>query len=79
MFELFLRHPRAVGETYLEHMWMSASFGVTMILGGLACLVHALCPALCEYAGSRTIIALHARMVLNRRKPTAPFELDYAI
>ena len=42
-------------------------------------VVHALVPALCEYTGSRTISALHARMVLNRRKAGAPFELDYAI
>jgi hypothetical protein len=79
MFEFFLRHPRSVGETYIEHMWMSASFGFAMILGGLACLVHAVCPAWCEYTGSRTISALYARMVLNRLKPAAPFELDYAI
>ena len=79
MYEWFHRHPRSVGETYAEHMLVSASFGCTMIVAGLACLVHALVPALCEYTGSRTISALHARMVLNRRKAGAPFELDYAI
>jgi hypothetical protein len=79
MLEIFVRHPRSVGETYFEHMWMSAGFGLAMIIGGLACLVHALCPALCEFTGSRTISALYGRMVMNRRKKAAPFELDYAI
>jgi len=79
MLEFFTKHPRTVGETYLEHMEMAAGFGVAMIMGGLACLVHAVLPACFETTGSRMIQRLHARMVLNRRKAPAASELDYAI
>ncbi len=66
--KLFTEHPRAVGETYLEHMGMAGGFGARMILGGLACLVHGLLPFLFTKTGSRAITELHGRMVTNRTK-----------
>lgn len=30
---LFTEHPRSVGESYFEHMGMSASFGAAMLRG----------------------------------------------
>lgn len=65
---LFIDHPRSVGETYGEHAAMASRFGVAMIGGGLACLVHALVPGLCMRTGSRTIARLHEAMVTNRRR-----------
>lgn len=79
MFEFFTRHPRSVGETYVEHMEMAAGFGVAMIVGGLACLVHALVPAWFERTGSRIISHLHTRMVVSRRRSGTAIEIDYAI
>lgn len=60
--KLFLEHPEAVGESYGEHLRMAASFGVPMILGGLACLAHGLVPALFRSTGSATVRRLHARL-----------------
>lgn len=66
----FTEHPAAVGESYGEHMAMAGSFGVAMILGGLACLAHALLPFAFERTGSNVIRSLHERMVTHRaRKP----------
>jgi hypothetical protein len=79
MFELFLKHPRSVGETYAEHLQVALSFGARMIVGGLACVVHAFVPALFERTASRTIANLYGRMVANRRVAKGGFELDYAI
>jgi hypothetical protein len=62
----FVDHPASVGETYLEHMGVASSFGGRMVLGGLACLVHALLPFACERTASRQIALLHERMVVNR-------------
>jgi hypothetical protein len=62
----FVDHPASVGETYLEHMGVASSFGGRMVLGGLACFVHALLPFACERTASRQIALLHARMVVNR-------------
>lgn len=78
MFEFFLKHPRSVGETYLEHLVVAASFGLMMMAGGLACLVHAIVPAAFEHTASRMISALNTRMVTNRRR-RGNVELDYAI
>ena len=63
----FTRHPRAVGETYGEHFGVAMSFAGPMILGGLACAVHAFLPFLCTTTGSGTVRRLHERMVVNRR------------
>ncbi|MEQ8585271.1 MAG: DUF6356 family protein [Thalassobaculaceae bacterium] len=65
---LFTEHPRSVGETYLEHMGVAASFGGRLLVAGLACMVHAVLPFLFTKTGSQAITELHDRMVLNRRQ-----------
>lgn len=62
----FTDHPHQVGETYGEHFVVASRFGGAMLLGGLACLVHAALPFLCTSTGSRIIRGLHDRMVANR-------------
>lgn len=64
----FSEHPAAVGETYVEHMGVATGFGLSMIAGGLACLVHGILPFAFTSTGSRTIIRLHDRMVANRTR-----------
>ena len=44
MLRRFTDHPSSVNETYFQHMGMAFGFGGRMLLGGLACLVHGLCP-----------------------------------
>jgi hypothetical protein len=44
---------------------------MTMLVAGLACLVHALIPGLFVKTGSMAIARLHDRMIMNRtRKPS---------
>ncbi len=62
----FLEHPRSVGESYTEHLSTAGLFGATMILAGMACLVHALIPRLFVKTGSAAIARLHDTMVVNR-------------
>lgn len=68
----FTDHPHEVGETYGEHFAVASSFGGAMLLGGLACMVHAVLPFLCTSTGSRTIRRLHDRMVVNRARAAGP-------
>lgn len=77
----FVEHPASVGETYLAHLRTAAGFGVAMILGGAACLVHALLPFAFVTRGSETIARLHERMVTNRviRPPPAEARRDGAV
>ena len=68
----FTDHPHAVGESYGEHFTVATGFGVAMIVGGLACLVHGVLPFLCTTTGSQTIRRLHDRMVTNRVRNAVP-------
>lgn len=65
---LFQEHPGSVGETYGQHLVHAAGFGIAMIGGGMACLVHAILPFLFVRTGSATIDRLHDRMIVNRHR-----------
>lgn len=76
----FTEHPRSVGESYAEHCGVATRFGLAMIGGGIACLIHGLLPAFFKRTGSDTIRRLHAEMVNHRRrKPDALPGFDYVI
>lgn len=76
---LFTEHPASVGESYGEHLVMAGVFGVRMILGGLACLIHAVLPFLFVRTGSVQVSALHETMVAHRQRKTMPAILDFVI
>lgn len=59
---MFRAHPREVGESYGQHWRVATGFGVRMIAGGLATIVHGFVPALFTRTGSATVKALYARM-----------------
>ena len=65
---VFTEHPASVGESYAEHCAHAAGFGFAMVLGGLACLAHAVLPFLFVRTGSGVIARLHERMVVHRVK-----------
>ena len=69
---LFLDHPRRVNERYGEHARVATHFGLSMIGGGIACLIHGLVPALFTQTGSDTVRRLHARMGARRPLATRP-------
>jgi hypothetical protein len=68
----FTEHPREVGETYGRHARTAGAFGLTMVAGGLACLIHAVLPFLFVNTASRTMDKLHRKM--NRRADKANWE-----
>ncbi|MGJ8622004.1 MAG: DUF6356 family protein [Yoonia sp.] len=59
---VFLDHPASVDETYLQHMRFAFGFAFWLVAAGLAALVHAIIPALCETTASRILHRLHARI-----------------
>jgi len=58
-------HLGAAGESYFEHLRFAAAVGALMVAAGLACLLHALLPALFADKASRTIARL--KHVLDNR------------
>lgn len=76
----FTEHPASVGESYAEHLSVATGFGLLMIGGGLACVVHGFLPGLFVRTGSETVRKLNDRMVeQRRRKAEAGMALDYVI
>lgn len=59
---LFTNHPASVDESYFEHMRFAGSFAASLLLAGLAALVHAVLPFLFEKTASQIINRLHHRM-----------------
>jgi hypothetical protein len=51
-------HLAQVDESYFEHMRFAMLVGALAIGAGLACVLHALVPALCERTCSRTVASL---------------------
>ena len=64
--KLFRDHPTEVGETYGEHFAAAGGFGVKMIVGGMACVVHAIVPGWFVTTGSGTVKTLYDQMVAKR-------------
>lgn len=58
-------HLEAVEESYFDHMRFAGGVGWRMAAAGIACMIHALVPALFTDRASRTIEGLH--MVINDR------------
>src|SRR5690349_18240524 len=48
-------HLRDAGESYFEHLAFASLVGLMAIGAGLACLIHALIPALCQRTCSSTV------------------------
>ena len=62
--KIFLDHLASVD----EHAVFAASVGWTMFVGSLACVVHALVPALFPTTGSSAIMQLHERVTSTWRQ-----------
>ena len=73
----FTEHPASVGETYFQHLRHANSFGIRMVIGGFACMLHGLLPFLFVKTGSNQIQTLHGQMVVKRNKLPQP--LDFVI
>ena len=74
---LFREHPASVGETYGQHLRHATGFGLRMIAGGFACILHGILPFLFVRTGSRQITVLHGKMVTSRSR--MPAVLDFVI
>lgn len=62
-------HLDTVGEDYGAHRRFAFSVGWSMVIAGIACILHGLVPAIFTDTASRTIRRLHA--VIERREAHA--------
>jgi len=59
---LFLEHPQKAGESYFRHQRVALSFALPLLGAGLAAMVHAVIPGLCETTAGDAIRKLNARL-----------------
>jgi hypothetical protein len=59
-------HLAAAGETYGEHMRFALTVGKLAVGAGLACMLHAFVPGVCQTSCSRTVAQLQ-RLFADRR------------
>lgn len=64
----FTKHPKSVGETYLQHLLSAWSFSFRMLVGAVACFLHGLFPFVFLTTGSSTVAKLYERMLTHRSR-----------
>jgi len=62
----FTKHPHSIGESYFEHLKVALSYGFKMVLGGIACIIHAFIPFLFESTASKITVQLYEH--INKRQ-----------
>ena len=62
----FTKHPKEVGETYLQHMGVALGFSFTFLLLTLAAFVHAFVPFIFINTASSKVFSLYKKM--NKRR-----------
>ena len=67
MFIAARNHLREAGESYWEHLRFAALVGTMLLAAGVACLVHALVPALCRRSASG-IVRLVGELMADRSR-----------
>jgi hypothetical protein len=77
--KLFTQHPASVGDSYSEHCGVATRFGLRMIGGGVAALIHGVLPFVFTTTGSRTIAALNAEMVAKRGDTAQTHTVEFVI
>ncbi len=59
----FTAHPESIGESYWEHLWHAGKFGILMIIGGVACLIHAIFPFLFVQTAGNFLFKMTEHMI----------------
>lgn len=68
MKNIFTKHPHSIGETYLQHFKFASCFGLTMLMGGSACILHAIFPFIFQKTGSNLLLKMTHHFI--SRMPT---------
>lgn len=58
MKNVFTEHPHSIGESYFQHFRFATCFGMKMIVGGFACLLHAIFPFIFKKTGSDLLLKM---------------------
>ncbi len=65
VYNTFIEHPKSVDETYFEHLRFASGFAFGLFVAGMAAVIHAIIPCLCEKTASNKITELYGK-IINR-------------
>ena len=68
MNNIFTKHPKEVGESYIQHFFKALSFSGLLFSLGFKALIHALLPFCYETAVSDRVKTLNAGMQKRREE-----------
>lgn len=63
MKSIFTKHPHSLGESYFEHCWHALKFGGCMVIGGTACIIHAIFPFVFKKTASNFVFNMTHTMI----------------
>ena len=69
---VFQDHPQSLGMSWAGHAAGAIVIGGRMVGAGLACIVHAIVPALFTETAGRTVVDLHAHMTQRKAGAANP-------
>ena len=67
MTNIFTKHPKEVGETYLEHMGVAIKISFELLYASFMATVHAIVPAFFQKGASTKIIKLYDLLQSKKR------------
>lgn len=70
--QLFQDHPRSLGMSWSEHGAGAIVIGARMVGAGIACMVHAVVPALFTETAGKTVMSLHDYMMKRKAGAANP-------
>jgi hypothetical protein len=70
--QLFRDHPRSLGMSWWEHGVGAIVIGGRMVGAGIACMVHAVVPALFTETAGKTVMSLHDHMMKRKAGAANP-------
>ncbi|MFL6723386.1 MAG: DUF6356 family protein [Sphingomicrobium sp.] len=69
---LFTEHPKSLGMSWAGHGIGAVIIGARMVGAGVACIIHAVVPALFTETAGRTVMSLHDHMVKRKAGAANP-------
>ena len=76
MYNPFIKHPKEVNETYLQHMWCAIKFSVKLEFLSWCAFIHAIFPFCCKTTASDGIKELNDCMKKRNTSTTNDYGDD---
>ena len=78
IYDLFTKHPKSIGESYLHHMLIAIKMSILSLLASIIFLIHSVFPFLFKTTGCNIVAELDyncsMRKPRDKNSPESPFD-----